>query len=115
LTTKLHVAVAALSNPVRGILTADQIADVKQAEALIKDQPDEFVVAHCARQPTAYPAAFPSAYTPSVRSAHLQELPAPARNWLTAAGYILDATHSPEEKENLHIFRSLRLLSILCS
>jgi len=45
LTTKLHVAVDALGNPLRVILSAGQIADIEQAEALIKDPPAEFVVA----------------------------------------------------------------------
>lgn len=45
LTTKLHVAVDALGNPLRVILSAGQIADIEQAAALIKDQPAEFVVA----------------------------------------------------------------------
>ena len=45
MTTKLHVAVDALGNPLRVILSAGQIADIKQAEALIKDQPAEFIVA----------------------------------------------------------------------
>jgi len=45
LTTKLHVAVDSLGNPVRVILTAGQISDIGQASALIKDQPAEFIVA----------------------------------------------------------------------
>ena len=45
MTTKLHVAVDALGNPLRVILSAGQIADIEQAEALIKDQPAEFIVA----------------------------------------------------------------------
>lgn len=45
LTTKLHVAVDALGNPLRVILSAGQITDIEQAEALIKDQPAEFIVA----------------------------------------------------------------------
>ncbi len=45
LTTKLHVAVDSLGNPVRVILTAGQISDIGQAGALIKDQPAEFIVA----------------------------------------------------------------------
>ena len=45
LTTKLHVVVDALGNPLRVILSAGQIADIEQAEALIKDQPAEFIVA----------------------------------------------------------------------
>ncbi len=45
MTTKLHVAVDALGNPLRVILSAGQIADIEQAEALIKDQPAGFVVA----------------------------------------------------------------------
>jgi transposase len=39
------VAVDALGNPVRVILSAGQIADIEQAEALIKDQSTGFVVA----------------------------------------------------------------------
>ena len=45
MTTKLHVAVDSLGNPVRVILTAGQISDIGQAGALIKDQPAEFIVA----------------------------------------------------------------------
>ena len=45
MTTKLHVAVDALGNPLRVILSAGQIADIEQAEALIKDQPAKFIVA----------------------------------------------------------------------
>lgn len=45
LTTKLHVAVDALGNPLRVILSAGQVADIEQAAALIKDQPAEFIVA----------------------------------------------------------------------
>lgn len=45
MTTKLHVAVDALGNPLRVILSAGQIADITQAGALIKDQPAEFIVA----------------------------------------------------------------------
>jgi transposase len=39
------VAVDALGNPLRVILTAGQIADIDQAAALIEDQPAQFVVA----------------------------------------------------------------------
>lgn len=39
------MAVDALGNPLRVILSAGQIADIEQAEALIKDQPAELVVA----------------------------------------------------------------------
>ena len=45
MTTKLHVAVDALGNPLRVILSAGQIADIEQAEALIKGQSAEFIVA----------------------------------------------------------------------
>ena len=45
MTTKLHVAVDALGNPLRVILSAGQIADIEQAKALIKDQPAKFIVA----------------------------------------------------------------------
>ena len=45
MTTKLHVAVDSLGNPVRVILTAGQLSDIGQAGALIKDQPAEFIVA----------------------------------------------------------------------
>ena len=41
----MHVAVDALGNPLRIILSAGQIADIEQATALIKDQPAEFIVA----------------------------------------------------------------------
>ena len=39
------MAVDALGNPLRVILSAGQITDIEQAEALIKDQPAEFIVA----------------------------------------------------------------------
>lgn len=45
MTTKLHVAVDALGNPLRVILSADQIDDIDQAAALIKDQPAGFIIA----------------------------------------------------------------------
>ena len=45
MTTKLHVAVDALGNPLRVILSAGQMADIEQAEALIKDQSAGSVVA----------------------------------------------------------------------
>jgi transposase len=45
LTTKLHVAVDALGNSPRVILSAGKIADIEQATALIQDQPAEFIVA----------------------------------------------------------------------
>lgn len=45
MTTKLHVAVDALGNPLRVILSAGQIADIEQAAALIKGQPAQFIVA----------------------------------------------------------------------
>jgi len=45
LTTKLHVAVDALGDPLRVILSVGQIAGIKQAAALIKDQPSRFIVA----------------------------------------------------------------------
>ena len=45
MTTKLHVAVDALGNPLRVILSAGQIACIVQAEVLIKDQSAEFIVA----------------------------------------------------------------------
>ncbi|WP_246237816.1 IS5 family transposase [Caldichromatium japonicum] len=45
LTTKLHVAVDALGNPLRVILSAGQVADIEQAAALIQDQPTECVIA----------------------------------------------------------------------
>ena len=45
MTTKLHVAVDALGNPLRVILSAGQIADIEQAEALIRGQSAEFIVA----------------------------------------------------------------------
>jgi len=41
----LHVAVDALGNPLRVILSAGQIADIDQATALIERQPAGFVVA----------------------------------------------------------------------
>lgn len=41
----MHVAVDALGNPLRIILSAGQIADIEQAAALIKDQSAEFIVA----------------------------------------------------------------------
>ena len=39
------MAVDALGNPLRVILSAGQIADIEQAAALIKDQPAGFIVA----------------------------------------------------------------------
>lgn len=45
MTTKLHVVVDALGNPLRIILSAGQIADIEQAQALIKDTPADFIVA----------------------------------------------------------------------
>ena len=39
------MAVDALGNPLRVILSAGQVADIAQAAALIKDQPAEFIVA----------------------------------------------------------------------
>lgn len=45
MTTKLHVAVDALGNPLRVILSAGQIADIDCAGALIKDLPAESIVA----------------------------------------------------------------------
>lgn len=39
------MAVDALGNPLRVILSAGQIADIEQAPALIKDQPAEFIIA----------------------------------------------------------------------
>lgn len=44
MTTKLHVAVDALGNPLRVILSAGQVADIERAVALIEDQPAQFVV-----------------------------------------------------------------------
>ena len=45
LTTKLHVAVDALGNPLRVILSAGQIADIDHASALIENLPGQAVVA----------------------------------------------------------------------
>jgi len=45
LTTKLHVTVDSLGNPLRVILSAGQVADIAHAAALIKDQPADFIVA----------------------------------------------------------------------
>lgn len=39
------MAVDALGNPLRVILSAGQVADIEQAAALIQDQPAEFIVA----------------------------------------------------------------------
>ncbi len=41
----MHVAVDALGNPLRVILSAGQVADIEQAAALIQDQPADFVAA----------------------------------------------------------------------
>ena len=41
----MHVAVDALGNPVRVILTAGQVSDITMATALIKDQAAESIVA----------------------------------------------------------------------
>lgn len=54
MTTKLHVAVDSLGNPVRVILTAGQLSDIKQAAALIKDLPADFVVADKAYDSDAF-------------------------------------------------------------
>jgi transposase len=43
--TKVHIAVDALGNPVRLILTGGQVADVTQGEALIADIEVEHVIA----------------------------------------------------------------------
>ncbi len=45
LTTKLHVAVDALGNPVQVILSAGQVSDINLAPALINDQCAQFIVA----------------------------------------------------------------------
>ena len=45
MTTKLHVAVDSLGNPLRVILSAGQVADIAHAAPLIKDQPADFIVA----------------------------------------------------------------------
>lgn len=45
MTTKLHVAVDALGNPLRVILSAGQIADIDCAAALIENLPGQAVVA----------------------------------------------------------------------
>lgn len=45
MTTKLHVAVDALGNPLRVILSAGQVPDIERAVALIEEQPARFVVA----------------------------------------------------------------------
>ena len=45
MTTKLHVAVDALGNPLRVILSAGQIADIDHASALIENLPGQAVVA----------------------------------------------------------------------
>lgn len=45
LTTKLHVAVDALGNPLRVIVSAGQIADIDCAAALIENLPGQAVVA----------------------------------------------------------------------
>lgn len=45
LTSKLHVAVDALGNPLRVILSAGQIADIDCASALIENLPGQAVVA----------------------------------------------------------------------
>lgn len=45
MTTKVHVAVDALGNPVRFILTPGQASDIKQAPALIEGIETEAVVA----------------------------------------------------------------------
>lgn len=45
LTTKLHVAVDSLGNPLRVILSAGQIADIDYASALIENLPGQAVMA----------------------------------------------------------------------
>ena len=45
MSTKVHVAVDALGNPVRLIATAGQVADVTQGEALVSEIEAEYVIA----------------------------------------------------------------------
>ncbi len=44
MTTKIHVVVDALGNPLRFILSPGQVSDVTQAEALIADLPAQHVL-----------------------------------------------------------------------
>lgn len=44
MTTKIHVVVDALGNPLRFILSPGQVSDITQAEALIADLPAEHVL-----------------------------------------------------------------------
>jgi transposase len=57
LTTKLHVAVDALGNPLRLILSAGQLADIEQAKALIKGLPACYIVADKGYDSDAFVAA----------------------------------------------------------
>ena len=43
-----------MGNPLRVILSAGQITDIERAEALIKDQPAEFIVADKGYDPDAF-------------------------------------------------------------
>jgi len=45
LSTKIHVAVDALGNPVRFILTAGQYSEIRQADALIEGFSADYVIA----------------------------------------------------------------------
>ena len=45
MTSKIHIAVDALGNPLRFILTGGQVGDITQAEGLIADVPGEYVIA----------------------------------------------------------------------
>ena len=53
----MHVAVDALGNPVRIMLSAGQVADIDRATALIEDQPAGFIVADKGYDSDAFVAA----------------------------------------------------------
>ena len=45
MTSKVHIAVDGLGNPLRFILTGGQVHDITQAEGLIADAPGEYLIA----------------------------------------------------------------------
>jgi len=57
LSTKIHAAVDELGNPVRLILTAGQVSDYTQAEALIEGFPADYVLADKGHDSDAFVAA----------------------------------------------------------
>jgi len=66
LSTKIHIAVDALGNPVRFILTAGQHSEIKQASALIQGLAADYVIADKGYDADAFIAAIESAQAVSV-------------------------------------------------